>query len=219
MAEAQRTALCSIPNKNASTVQKKVGMQKVKNDDRRIQRTRTSLTQALLSLLPERGWDELTVQDLCDRANIGRSTFYAHFQNKEELLASGLNDLRAFLSERQSPPANEHTTNELAFVRGLIEHINENKILCRAIFGRRSGHVVQMRFREMVEHLVREHLAHAPPEWRRDAAVHFISGALVEMLAWFVDSGSGVSVEEVERHFRNLAYPAVRELLAPNVSK
>lgn len=200
-------------------MRKKVEMQKVKNDDRRIQRTRTSLTQALLSLLPERGWDELTVQDLCDRANIGRSTFYAHFQNKEELLASGLNDLRTFLSEPQSSAATVQPADELAFVGGLINHIDENKILCRAIFGRRSGHVVQMRFREMVAQLVREHLAHAPGGWQRDAAVHFISGALVEMLAWFVDSGSAVSADEVERHFRSLAYPAVRELLAPNSSK
>ena len=47
--------------------------------DRRSLRTRTALRDALLGLIAERGWDEIAVQDLCERANIGRSTFYLHF--------------------------------------------------------------------------------------------------------------------------------------------
>ena len=52
--------------------------------DRCVQRTRDSLRAAFVALMAERGWDRVSVQDVCDRANVGRSTFYTHFADKEE---------------------------------------------------------------------------------------------------------------------------------------
>jgi AcrR family transcriptional regulator len=65
-----------------------------KKMDRRIQRTRQLLQDALLALILEKGFEAVTVQDVIDRANVGRSTFYAHFQDKEDLLLSGFEHLR-----------------------------------------------------------------------------------------------------------------------------
>ena len=65
--------------------------------DRRVLRTRGALRDALLELMVERGWDGVDIQSLCERANIGRSTFYLHYPNKEELLKGSLGDLRAAL--------------------------------------------------------------------------------------------------------------------------
>jgi AcrR family transcriptional regulator len=62
--------------------------------DRRVQRTRDALRTALMALMVERGWDAVDVQALCDRANIGRSTFYQHYSNKEELLKQNFAGLR-----------------------------------------------------------------------------------------------------------------------------
>lgn len=181
--------------------------------DRRIQRTRRALRDALLSLLQERGWDDLSVQDICERADVGRSTFYVHFQNKEELLAGSLNDLRRVLSEQAAGTGDGKAVGALTFVRGLIEHIHDQRRLCRSIFGRRSGHVVQMRFREMVTKLVAEDLSQlASAGWRRDAATHYIAGALVELLAWWVDAKNPRSAEEIDHYFLQLARPAITEL-------
>ncbi len=58
--------------------------------DRRVRRTREALRNALLALLVERGWDDIDVQALCVRTDIGRSTFYLHFPNKEALLRGSL---------------------------------------------------------------------------------------------------------------------------------
>ena len=60
-----------------------------KMEDRRVQRTRALLLSALLDLIVEQGYEEITVQDIVDRANVGRSTFYAHFLDKRELLLTG----------------------------------------------------------------------------------------------------------------------------------
>jgi AcrR family transcriptional regulator len=176
-----------------------------KADDRRIQRTRNTLTAALLSLLSERGWDELSVQDICDRANVGRSTFYAHFRNKEELLASGFSHLRAALQQRSASTAAGPSVR-FRFVGGLLEHLVENRNVFRAIVGRRSGHVVQTRFRELVLQLVSDDLEKAgSSKWRRDATARFLAGALFELLAWAVDSDSRRSARDVEALFRRYA--------------
>ena len=61
--------------------------------DRRVQRTRDVLHQALISLMIQKGYEIITVQDIIDEANVGRSTFYAHYTSKGDLLMSGLKNL------------------------------------------------------------------------------------------------------------------------------
>lgn len=180
--------------------------------DRRVQRTRRALRDALLSLLPERGWDDIGVQDICERADVGRSTFYLHFQNKEQLLAGGFGDLSAMLRERGST-ANEGGRGQLSFLRGLIDHVHEQRKVFRSLIGRRSGHVVQMRFREMVLQLVEADLAPvAAAGWQRDAAARYVAGALFELLAWWVEARGARSPEEIEGWFRQLTQPVIAQL-------
>ena len=73
----------------------------MKGNDRRVQRTHQLLRGALVALIQEKGFEALTVQDIIDRANVGRATFYAHFDNKEDLLVSGLEEFRASIREQQ----------------------------------------------------------------------------------------------------------------------
>lgn len=186
-----------------------------KSVDRRTLRTRRALRDALLSLLLEKGWDELSVQDICDCADIGRSTFYLHFPSKEELLRGSLDDLRGALNSHADADADADAVcmRPLAFVHGLLEHLYEQRRLCRSIFGRRSAHTVQVRFREMVTKLVADNLAaFAPAGWQRDAAVHYLAGALVEMLAWWIDSRPMRPIDEIEQLYLRLAEPAMAEL-------
>jgi AcrR family transcriptional regulator len=183
-----------------------------RRDDRRVQRTRRALRDALISMLPERVWDEVSVRDICERANVGRSTFYMHFQDKEQLLAGALSDLHATLRE-QADAAKKGSRGEMRFVRGLIEHAHEQRKLFRSVVGRRSGHVVQTRFRRMVLQLTSEELSlFIPAGWQREATAHYVSGALVELLAWWVDGRSARSIDEIERLFHQLTMPALARL-------
>jgi AcrR family transcriptional regulator len=61
--------------------------------DRRIQKTRTLLHEALESLIREKPYDAIVVKEILDRANVGRSTFYTHFRDKDDLLVSGIHDM------------------------------------------------------------------------------------------------------------------------------
>lgn len=67
--------------------------------DRRVQRTRQLLQNALSELILEKAYEKITVQDVIDRANVGRSTFYAHFQDMDKLLLSGFEPLLAEFEE------------------------------------------------------------------------------------------------------------------------
>lgn len=181
-----------------------------KSSDRRVQRTREALRFALITLLEERGWDDINIQDLCERANIGRSTFYLHFQNKEELLVGGFDDLRAWL--RSQTVGRKAEVRAMPFVRGLIEHVHEQRNLFRSIIGKRSGHVVQKHFREMVCRLVEEEGVPPHAGWKQKAGARYIAGALVELLAWWVDSGKGHTADEVEEFFYELTLPVMRQV-------
>ena len=109
--------------------------------DRRVQRTRRILRDALSTLLQERNWDEIGVQDICERADVGRSTFYAHYADKEDLLQGSLEQLRDFLQEPTSaPPAEDRDVHPaLAFCLPMLEHAAEMRPLFHAMVGRRGG--------------------------------------------------------------------------------
>ena len=183
--------------------------------DRRTARTRRALSSALLALMSERGWDDIGVQEICERANIGRSTFYTHFQNKDELLSGGFDDLRrGLLAATQPPPGRAAPARmaaaDLAFVPGLIAHACENRKLFRTLIGRRSGHVVHQRFKQMLVTLVDDQLALAPAGVPRAAAVRWIAGALFELLCWWAESRSPATPQDLLEMFRRLAGPGWR---------
>lgn len=188
------------------------GTTKNKTADRRVARTQGALRDALIALILERGWDETSVQDVCDRANVGRSTFYAHFANKEKLLTSGFGALRQALRAQARNPAGPRVA-DLGFARGLIEHAYENQRLFRAVIGKRSGLAVQRGFRQLLIELVEEDLgAGGVPVARREAAAHYIAGALFELLTWWVDSRNSLAPHELERILRELTTPVLGAL-------
>jgi AcrR family transcriptional regulator len=94
-----------------------------KATDRRVARTRRLLRDALHSLIREKNYDEIVVKEIIDRADVGRSAFYTHFRDKDDLLASSIEDLLADVPVIKS--ANPENTMEalLWFSLPIFEHI------------------------------------------------------------------------------------------------
>lgn len=192
-----------------------MGVKPPKPEDRRVQRTRQALREALVALILERGWDEVSVQHVCDRANIGRSTFYTHFADKEELLIGTLDDLRKGL--RELSPI-QPGARPLGFVRGVVAHADEQRRLFRAVIGKRSGHVIQQRFRQVLIALVHEDLSTiAPSGPHLDAATRYVAGALMETLTWWVDTRNNFQPEDVEKFFMELTAPVLAVVRKQNM--
>lgn len=170
--------------------------------DRRSQRTRAALKGALLHLMSERGWDDIGVQDICDAANVGRSTFYTHFTNKEALLSGGFDDLRGFLTQAGRGSGEDGL---FVFARGLIDHVHDNRKVFRSVVGRRSGYAVQRRFREMIAASVDSQMRQAPAGVPRQAAVQWLAGGLFDLLVWWMHARTLLPPAQVHGLFVRLA--------------
>src|SRR5712671_3191569 len=97
--------------------------------DRRILRTRATLQHALNSLILKKGYESITVQDICDAANVGRSTFYAHYTSKDDLKRKGFEKLRKLLVDRQkealAAAAADNKDRSLGFSLAMFEHARD----------------------------------------------------------------------------------------------
>lgn len=169
--------------------------------DRRVRRTQKALHAALLALIQERGWDAVSVQDVCRRADVGRSTFYLHFADKEELLVSGFGDLRTAMREHVAKGG------PLAFATALLEHAREYHPLLKALAGRRTANAVQRGFIEVVKDLVAEDLPAGP---MHAIAVSYVAGALWELLQWWLEQRKPPPAAELAAAFKRLTLPVLR---------
>ena len=174
-----------------------------------------------MSLIQEKGFEALSVQEIIDRANVGRATFYAHFDNKEDLLASGIDRLRASLKERQRQALSQSTSADeplFAFSHDLFVHANEHRSVFRAMVGKRSGAVIQQLLHKMLVDLVRDDVKaiasrSAAAAMPTEAMVQFVAGGLFGLLMWWGNWKMRMPVDEVNTLFRRLAIPAVKAAL------
>lgn len=175
-------------------------------EDRRIQRTRDLLHQSLVELISEKTYNKITVQDIIDRANVGRSTFYAHFANKDELLRSQLDvfrlDLQHYLTET-------NIESVLVPVQALFEHGEKNYKLYRALLGSDGIDVVrQSAYQQIIESIL-QHLDDArqhghdigmPPMF----IAQYIGGALNALLMWWLDERMPYTPAEMDAMFNQM---------------
>lgn len=175
--------------------------------DRRARRTQTALRDALLSLMAEKTWDAIEVAAICERADVARSTFYLHFANKDELLQSGLQGLQAHLQSGTGVKSKKHAApwSGFRFTSGLLDHVFENRGIFRAIIGRRSGFVVQQRFREMILRLIRQELPGPAAGLPREATARLLASALAEMMGWWVEQRPAMAPEQLAAAYNGIA--------------
>jgi AcrR family transcriptional regulator len=186
--------------------------------DRRVQRTQQLLRRALFELIQEKGFEALSVQDIIDRANVGRATFYAHFDNKDDLLASGFEDLRASLRQRQEDAFSRGRAVDervLAFTHEMFAHADEHRHLFRAMVGRKSGAAVQRMIHKLLVDLVRDDVkALAARDDGRsipaEPLVQYVAGGFFGLLMWWMDGKIRMPVDEVSTLCRELALAALK---------
>lgn len=174
--------------------------------DRRVQRTREALREALLSLLPGHGWDGIDVAMLCERANIGRSTFYLHYADKGALLRGAFADLHDHLIATIHPAdrARPH-----AFLPGLLAHVHGQQEVFRSLLGRRSGQAVQDQMRDLLITLF------AQDDAGDEARPHLLAGALMQLMVWWLGTAWQLTPAEVEARFRAFAVRPIDAVGAP----
>jgi AcrR family transcriptional regulator len=172
--------------------------------DRRVRRTHRALHEALIALVLERGYDRLTVQDVLDRADVGRSTFYAHYRDKEALLTATFDEMRAQLQGELDAhvPGDPARPAELLF-----EHAHRNQRVYRALCGRRGGEVVLRHLHGMISELLRDPLRAHDPTIPVELAVEFHASATLGLLRWWIDHDFPHDPAWLAANYRALALP------------
>lgn len=120
-------------------------MKEKRNLDRRVERTRGLLLNSLIELLFEKKYTTITIKDITDRANVGRSTFYAHFENKEQLFFSGHEIFVNNLLQVQKQP-----NNTVTFYKELFEHAAKHQKLAKVIIRKNEDNLMFNRMKELL---------------------------------------------------------------------
>jgi AcrR family transcriptional regulator len=170
--------------------------------DRRVRRTRQALRDALIDLIVERGYPRVTVQDVIDRADVGRSTFYSHYRDKDDLLLSSLDEQirAAFTSDVGGVDASPSLW--------VFTHAASHADLYRALIRRRGGWtIVRRQMEETLAEMYERQLPDPPADTPvpRRAAARFLAGALVALTAWWLDEGMPLDPASMDDVFRTLA--------------
>ena len=173
--------------------------------DRRVQKTRMSLLNALIALILEKGYDKVTIQDIIDRANVGRSTFYAHFENKEHLLLSGQRDFQKVTGLAVDESTEQATGPGIHFLL-LFEHILQNQKLARAMMLDRQDQFVGRFFRDIMASRITDYLKRQGRlkgdlvNYHAEAA----AAAMMSLVLTWLESGCGRSPAEMAQIARDL---------------
>ncbi|MBO3753189.1 TetR/AcrR family transcriptional regulator [Streptosporangiaceae bacterium NEAU-GS5] len=174
-----------------------------------MRRTRQAIQRALIELILDKGYETTTVTDIINRADVGRSTFYAHFTDKQDVLFGNLDDL-VFL--HAGPPSEGPL---FGFSLPMFEHVQSQRQLVSALLGRRGGGAVIARGEQMLAEVVRrELLARAPqPTPRLDLVVTAVVGAFMGLLRGWADDQFAATPVEMDRTFRTVVTPGVTMIL------
>ncbi len=181
--------------------------------DARVRRTRLQLGTALLNLIVEKPINDVTVQDILDRSGVGRSTFYLHYRDKDDLLVSQLETFLETMSNALSD--RKDTSHRVMPVAELFAHIgNENK-LYRVLSD--SGHLKD--FFELAEgyfargierRLTESGKLTKIPQRELAARASAFSGSLLSLLRWWLDRGEKESPEEMDKMFHRMVWTGLQ---------
>ncbi len=173
--------------------------------DRRVQRTRQLLRDALMALIVEKGYDAVAVQDITDRANVARTTFYLHFRDKEDLLLRSMEAVYDDLTARMGQVSPDGLlANGLPAEVVAFEHVAEHAAFYRVMFSSRgvAAFIVRVR-RYLASQFVafaRELLPAAlQTRLPLEAIAHREAGALIGSISWWLEHDMPYTPEQMAR--------------------
>ena len=180
-----------------------------KKTDRRIQRTRHSLTHAMVDLVTEKRFDDITVQNLIDRADIGRSTFYTHFRDKEDLFQKNWEGFLEFCVEQ----IDWTRVGDGSFfpVLFLFEHLQEVQPFYRGLVLSRKSESLMKTGAEYLSQKLGEGLQanlKYHPSIPIPILANYLATELFALLKWWLDQGMPYSPERMDQIFHELVNPA-----------
>lgn len=186
--------------------------------DRRIKRTRRALQAALISLILEKGYDSVTIEEVTERADLGRTTFYLHFRDKEELLKHAIDTIcEDFIQQHETMLALvESTETARHALQGNIDerilyhiftHARNHADLYKVMLRGEGGATASKRFTQIIQDETNRRLSQLENLHSKvplEVFAVFFSGTLVEMVTWWLEKDQPYPIEEMVAFYQQL---------------
>lgn len=210
-----------------------------KKPDRRVQRTRQALRNALLELIQEKEYDSISVEEITQQANLGRATFYLHYKDKEDLLVDEFNEIvnerarvlseipfSAWLPDIENPAPKTENKPALPLLMA-FQHVANHADLYRVLLKNEKSDRILERIRKIIAQSITEFMqakVENDPipllfEVPIDLLAAYFSGALLSCVDWWFEQDLSHSPEEMARMFQRLFFPGARKILSVSNSE
>jgi AcrR family transcriptional regulator len=187
--------------------------------DRRKIRTRSALREALNALIQEKEYDAITVEEIAQRADVGRATFYKHFKDKEDLLLEQVSELAhdrvQLLSEIPLTGWDAEFNPPYLPLLFIFKNASENASLYRAVLHGEGAARVTARLRDIIFDAL-DAMMHSHDESGEltlsttvpiDFLARYLAGALVGSITWWLDQPEELDPIEMTRLFQHMFFP------------
>lgn len=187
-------------------------------EDRRTRKTEDLLLEALVSLVVEKDYGSITVKDILGRANVGRTTFYAHFTDKDDLLVRAVRRMQEVLEARLVPQGDQGDPAERLVAFGLptFEHLFTNRHIYKALRSSGARSIITEYVPVMFGNLIREKPGPKSRKAKKggvdipnDLLVHFVVSTFTSLVSWWLDSPDPLPPKEINAIFRALILPGL----------
>lgn len=199
--------------------------------DRRVRRTRRALREAMLDLMEEKGYDQVTVEELTDRADIGRTTFYLHYSAKQDLLLEQFGELldqlvvqlsqiplSAWGQEGDLKSVDDHPNRPICMI---FQHAADNKDLYQIVLRGEGVDQASERLQVIMTNAVNTFLSNKLGQEDEQIALkipidlfgNYFAGAMLGVIKWWLEAEMPYSSEQMEEIFFQLFLPGAIQTL------
>lgn len=173
--------------------------------DRRQQKTRKAIFDAFEELISQKSYSNITVQEIINQANIGRSTFYAHFETKDELLKEMCNDIfehvfKEKLVSEKYHDFSENPQNLKDKLTHLLYHLQENHKKIWSVLSCESGNLFMRYFKEYLMDVFSNYIE-KNDKVPRDFILNYYVGCFTEIIMWWYGQGMKYTPEQLAEYF------------------
>lgn len=177
--------------------------------DRRQLKTRKAIFVAFRKLLEEKRYDHITVQDILDAADVGRSTFYAHFETKDLLLEAMCADLFYHIFEQDPCPWVGHDEALEAKLAHTLWHIRDSRNDLSGILLSASGDIFMRYFKRHLRTLFKQYVSQFDTAVPKSFLLDHLVGGFADTVMWWMREHMQTPPETVAHYFLSL-HPSER---------
>lgn len=183
----------------------------MKEKDRRINKTNKAIFEALEQLLTIKSFSKISVREIIDIANVGRSTFYNHFETKDILFEKYLETIFDELKVHASFDLKNHTNVP---VSGILIHIKKNRNIIMRLFSDETSEIISNKFRSYWNQSAETFINTIIPRNKsttipRELLTNYITSSLIDIIKWWLVNNMPYSPEQMEKYWLDLIKPAL----------